>query len=117
MNDERPVVVKVGGSLFDLPDLGVRLRTFLDHIGTHRVLLIPGGGASADVVRTLDRTHRLGEEAAHWLALRAMTLNAHFLTFILPTAYVVGRLTDCPALWQARLIPVLDAYPFALADE
>jgi aspartokinase-like uncharacterized kinase len=76
-------VVKVGGSLFDLPDLGPRLHRYLERTGWQHVLLVPGGGPAADAVRRLDRCHQLGEEAAHWLALEAMALNARFLATIL----------------------------------
>jgi aspartokinase-like uncharacterized kinase len=117
MNDDRPVVVKVGGSLFDLPDLGSRLRAWLDQPARRQVLLIPGGGAAADVIRTLDHVQRLGEEASHWLALRAMALNAHFLASMLPNGRVVGSLAECGELWQSRRLPILNAHRFALADE
>jgi aspartokinase-like uncharacterized kinase len=117
MTDERPVVAKVGGSLFDLPDLGPRLRAWLGQLESRRVVLIPGGGPTADAIRTLDRTHHLGDEAAHWLALRAMVLNAHFLARLLPASQVVARLAECPASWQSKLTPILDAHAFALADE
>ena len=36
------VVVKVGGSLYDLPDLGVRLRHFLDKLADADVVLVTG---------------------------------------------------------------------------
>lgn len=105
------VVVKVGGSLFDLPDLGARLRRLLTPIP--RALLVPGGGPTADVIRALDRTHRLGEEAAHWLALRALGLNAHVLARLLPEARVCADV-PCAARpgWH-----VLDPYPFFERDE
>ena len=60
-------VFKVGGSLFDLPDLGQRLA-WLAEAQLSTVLLVPGGGPTAEIIRNLDRRHRLGEEAAHWLA-------------------------------------------------
>ncbi|HYT89716.1 MAG TPA: hypothetical protein VEL76_13495 [Gemmataceae bacterium] len=110
----RLVVVKVGGSLFDLPDLGPRLRTWLATRGGD-ALLVPGGGATADVVRALDRTHGLGEEAAHWLALRALTLNAHFLQALLPEATIVGQPHERPT--PASTPAILDAFRFACADE
>ncbi|MBY0521950.1 MAG: hypothetical protein K2R98_01040 [Gemmataceae bacterium] len=103
------VVVKVGGSLFDLPDLGTRLRSWIGHLKAARVLVVPGGGGTANVVRDWDRCHRLGEEAAHWLALHAMTMNARFLTELLPEAKV-----DVKA---AEGLTILDAYAFARADE
>jgi aspartokinase-like uncharacterized kinase len=96
------VVVKVGGSLFDLPDLKDQLHAWLAGLSGSAVLLVPGGGAAADVIRTLDRRHRLGEERAHWLALRALSLNAQFLAALLP---------------KSEHVRLLDAHAFALADE
>lgn len=105
------VVVKVGGSLYDLPDLGRRLRAWLARLDAAQVLLVPGGGATADAVRAFDRRHALGEEAAHWLALRALTVNAHFLQTLLPGAEVVAQPSARGAL------SVLDAYAFGRADD
>ena len=79
-------VVKVGGSLYDLPDLGPRLQRWLNHVPANDVLIVPGGGPAADVIRDLDRIHHLGEENAHWLALEALRLNAHFIARLLPPA-------------------------------
>ncbi len=121
---DRPIVVKVGGSLFDLPDLGPRLRCWLDRFSSGNVVLVPGGGPAADAVRDLDRRHGLGEETAHWLALRALTLNAHFLAALLPNAVVVPsfpnsvweRGGDAP-LAQEEKIEVLDVLAFCRADD
>lgn len=111
----RPIVVKVGGSLFDLPDLGPRLAAWL---ATQAMpLLVPGGGPTTDVVRLLDRTHRLGEGRSHWLALYALALNGHFLAALLGTAAVVRSLDEAAAQWHAQRIPILDAFAFAEADE
>jgi aspartokinase-like uncharacterized kinase len=114
-----PFVVKVGGSLFDLPDLGGRLGAWLSQLSSSRILLVPGGGATANVVRAIDRQHGLGEEAAHWLALRAQTLNAFFLASLVsrPVLQVVPRLEDCEQVWHQGRVPVLDAHAFATADE
>jgi aspartokinase-like uncharacterized kinase len=111
------VVVKLGGSLYDLPDLGTRLHRWLTTLDTPQVLLVPGGGATANVIRDLDRWHRLGEEASHWLALRAMTLNAHFLHALLPRSAVVDGWPACPAVWRRGAVPILDAFAFAVTDE
>ncbi len=94
------VVVKVGGSLFDRPDLGPGLRDWLDSLDAPKVLLVAGGGPVVDVVRDLDNLHSLGEEAAHDLALAGTHLAAHFLRGLLglpPDAWT-------PALqwWSAR---------------
>lgn len=107
-------VVKVGGSLFDHAELGPRLRRFLEGL-TGPLLLVPGGGPTANVVRDLDRYHGLGEERAHWLALHALRMNAHFLRELLPPARIVSALPE----WRdgERDIAILDALAFAEADE
>jgi aspartokinase-like uncharacterized kinase len=107
-----PTVVKVGGSLFDLPDLGPRLRNWIAGLSRPDVLLVPGGGSAAEVIRDLDRRHGLGEETAHWLALRAMSLNAHILAGLLPGSRVVESVRE-PHAGAA----ILDAYAFCRADE
>jgi aspartokinase-like uncharacterized kinase len=111
------LVVKVGGSLFDMPALAANLRAWLLSLPTTQVILVPGGGASADVVRGLDRCHRLGEERAHWLALAALRLNACFMAAILGSARVVADFDGCKRCWINRLHAILDAHQFALQDE
>jgi hypothetical protein len=107
----------VGGSLYDLPDLGWRLQRWLRAHAPCHAVLIPGGGPTADVIRTLDRCHALGEEKAHWLALLAMTLNAYFLADLLDGATVVDSVEACGPVWDNAGLPVLDAFAFAKRDE
>jgi aspartokinase-like uncharacterized kinase len=108
-------IVKVGGSLFDMPNLRDKLRAWLAQFGDNPVLLVPGGGSAADAIRFLDQTHQLGEEASHWLAIQAMSLNAHFLHALLPDTRLVSALSDLAS--TARGWFVLDALPFFRADE
>jgi aspartokinase-like uncharacterized kinase len=96
------IVVKVGGSLFDHPRLGPGLRAYLDTLAAP-VLLVPGGGPVADAVRQLDAVHRLGEEAAHWLALRSLDVAAELLRHL--------------ALPFGSRLTVLDCHAFATEDE
>ena len=109
-------VVKVGGSLYDLPDLSWRLQRWLDTDARvqppTRIILVPGGGPTTDAVRVLDRTHDLGDEQAHWLALRALSLNAHFLANLLPGARVSTVVQQVETRWN-----VLDALAFFRTDE
>src|SRR5262245_45048554 len=113
------IVVKVGGSLYDLPDLKQRLTAFLGTLADPDRLVVPGGGAAADAVRALDATHSLGEAISHGLALRACTMNAHFLATLLaaevidkprqgiglavldPLAFVRLHPEALPASWDA----------------
>jgi aspartokinase-like uncharacterized kinase len=103
-------VVKVGGSLYDLPELGTCLQSWLKKAPRPDVLLVPGGGPTADVIRKFDRIHQLGEERAHWLALHSLQLNADFLKTLLPSAAVV----DHPG--QAAGTCILNAFAFMSRD-
>ncbi|MFO0851066.1 MAG: hypothetical protein U0871_21300 [Gemmataceae bacterium] len=88
------VVVKVGGSLYDHPRLGPGLRAYLDQLDATKVLVVAGGGGFADVVRDLDRCHRLGEGRSHDLALMATGVAGFVLKGLLdlPDDCFTGRL-------------------------
>jgi aspartokinase-like uncharacterized kinase len=82
-------VFKIGGSLFDLPELPDVIGQVLALRPESAPLLVPGGGAVADVVRNWDEVHHLGEAAAHELALEAMDLTASLLARFFPEARLV----------------------------
>jgi len=91
------VVVKVGGSLLDLPDLGPRLRRYLARLPYERILIVSGGGDSADVVRQLSRIHELSEPVAHEIALESTRVSGVLLR------YLLGIETEpTTRWWQAR---------------
>jgi aspartokinase-like uncharacterized kinase len=110
-------VVKLGGSLLDEADLGPRLALRLDACRPRRTLLVVGGGAAADIVRGWQRRHGLDDAAAHWLAVRAMTLNGHFMATVLPHGRVVSDLAACSAAWSAGQVPILDVWTLLQRDE
>ncbi len=112
-----PIVVKVGGSLFDIPHLGKRLASWLETLPTREVVLVPGGGQFADVVPTLDRVHNLGERGCHWLALFSLSFSARFLAMLFPLAAVVKELANFPEHWRHNSVTIVDPYTFALLDE
>lgn len=110
-------VVKVGGSLLDWPGLPARLSAYLNERSGERLVLIVGGGAAADTVRTLDRIHRLGEERAHGLALRALDFTAQLLASLVETVDVVERETEIRRVWTHGRTPVLAARRWLEEDE
>ena len=116
-------VLKLGGSLLDLPDLPVQFKKYrelLTSFGPQRLLLVVGGGAAADVVREHNRLHDLGEHDGHWLAVRAMSFNAHCVARILngseshdaddtwPGCEVVASLEACTAVWADGKVAVVE---------
>lgn len=69
-------VIKVGGSLLDWPALATSFARWLAQESTAANVVVVGGGRAVDDVRALDCSRRLGPEAAHWLAIRAMRITA-----------------------------------------
>ncbi|MEX2175692.1 MAG: hypothetical protein WD872_15110 [Pirellulaceae bacterium] len=93
-------VVKVGGSLLDWPPLAPTLARWLGEQAVAHQVLVAGGGKLADFVRQADRSHCLGEAAAHWLSIDAMSVTARLLAALLGDR--ANRLTSLGEL-QARL--------------
>ncbi len=110
------VVVKVGGSLFEWPELKPRLQQFCATLADRSIVLFPGGGKAVDAFRELDRVHALGEELSHWLALRALTVNGHFLADLFGVQLVEG-LNAARSSLRRNPIVVLDPFRFARGDE
>ena len=113
----KTIVYKVGGSLLRLPGLARRIHTVLAERPEGRPLLIAGGGEAADVVRRWDDVHRLGEERAHWLALRSLMLNEALLVQLLPDSRLVKSREAAGDAWAESQIPILCAHDFLRAEE
>lgn len=65
-------VVKFGGSLIDCArDVVSDLVAYADK-SDRCILLVPGGGIFADMVRNVDARMHLSSDASHWMALLAM---------------------------------------------
>lgn len=75
----RFLIVKVGGSLFDLPDLADRLHQFARAREADALLFLSGGGDAADVVRAAQPIHGLSDQTSHTLAIHAMRLMSQLL--------------------------------------
>jgi aspartokinase-like uncharacterized kinase len=105
----RPIVIKVGGSLFDWPELPRHLNAVLDahRAACQKLVLVPGGGPAADFIRTLDRTFALGDLPAHRLALRSLDLTAHVLAALVPGLDVIEDVGSLAHVWTHDRTPVL----------
>lgn len=99
-------VVKVGGSLFDLPDLATRLQTWLETNNDQRNLLLAGGGKFVDCVREAQTVHQFDDVAAHWISIETMSSTSRLLHALLPDSMLTDNLEtaisgDWPVVvWQ-----------------
>lgn len=112
MNDtffQLPITcVKIGGSLFDLPDLKSRLLNFLHEYEFEHPVLIPGGGRLADEIRRLDKTHHLGEVLSHKLGVSTLKVTAQFVTGLSRRFRLALTAEELQQHWTANQYPVLD---------
>ena len=79
-------VLKLGGSLLDLPDLGSRLTNWLHSQPPAQNIVVVGGGKLADALRSYDELHGLQPAVAHWLAVKTMAITARLVAELLPDA-------------------------------
>jgi aspartokinase-like uncharacterized kinase len=115
-------VIKLGGSLLDNPATPKRLPRWLDAQSPARNLLVVGGGRLVDALREKERGGALGTEAAHWLAVRAMRINAGLIQVLLPQAHWVARLAqwlELPSASPQREVElaILDPWEFLQSEE
>jgi aspartokinase-like uncharacterized kinase len=111
-------VVKVGGSLFDWPELPRALRTFLDGEPRATNVLLAGGGDLAEAIRQADAALGIGEEAAHWLCIEALGITAQLLAgpMRLPLVRTFADLQNVIAGENTGSV-VFDPRDFLLHDE
>lgn len=106
------VVIKIGGRL----GRGEHLRPLCGRVATlgtrHRLLIIPGGGVFADVVRQCDARFGLSDSAAHWMAILAMDQFGYLLADLIPESATVRSLEEAGNLSEVGRVPVL--LPFDL---
>jgi aspartokinase-like uncharacterized kinase len=103
------LVVKVGGSLGrgGRSRLRAILRSLFRESRRASVLIVPGGGVFADLVRDERRRHRIDAVAAHLMALRAVDQFGLLLAALHPRAEAVADLAAAARARRRGRIPVL----------
>lgn len=112
----RTIVLKLGGSLYDLPDLGERIATLLETFPDHRFLIFPGGGDAANLVRQWQPRFYWSDAIAHDVAIAALDFNATMLEQVIPHSSVVRTRADAERIWQTHGLPIIAPSQF-LCDE
>lgn len=87
-------IIKVGGSLLDLPDLPSRFEAWFALQHEACSLAVVGGGKMADAIRAYDQIHNLAAATAHRLAIQAMSLSARIFAELMPKLLFVSEHVD-----------------------
>ena len=112
MIEGKTVLIKVGGSLLSLRDLGERLQQLFTATRASKIVVVPGGGEVTDFVRQWDRTHSLETEVSHRLAVDSLGLTARLLASLLPDA---GLASSQAKANRSQKVSILDV-PAILAE-
>lgn len=101
-------VIKIGGSLAKRhSDLKRVCRRMAALARKHKLLIVPGGGTFADVVRELDRAHRLSATAAHLMAVLGTDQYGILLSSTVRGAKTVKDLKAARQFQSKGLLPIL----------
>lgn len=100
-------VVKVGGSLALYPEKLRALCAKLSEISTkHKLIVVPGGGGFADLVRDLDKRFSLSNEASHRMAILGMDQYGVLLSDLMLCSCSVNQLENVQKVLDSRKLPV-----------
>jgi aspartokinase-like uncharacterized kinase len=100
-------VVKVGGSLAEDPERLINLCTRLSGLAkSYELVVVPGGGRFADVVRDSDKRFNLSSEISHRMAILGMDQFGLLLAQITPNSCATYLLDDAKQLSATEVVPV-----------
>lgn len=103
-------VIKIGGSLLDLPDLVLRLRTWLNNYENTPAWIICGGGEQAENIRARQPWMEWCDEEAHDLAVLAMDANTYEMSEML--GLTVAELVSTTPPKQCEKFTLIAVAPF-----
>ena len=110
-------VVKIGGSLCQSEHLDAVLDAVVAASRETRIAIIPGGGPFADAVRDVDRSSRIPDDTAHWMAILAMDQYAHLLASRHSELDLVASLGELDAALGAGHVPVLAPFRILRSED
>lgn len=108
-----PLVVKLGGSLAGSAELSAWIAALDRYAGP--LVLVPGGGAFADTVRTMQKSLQFDDAAAHHMALVAMQQYGIALAALWPRLTSVATPAAIRRALRLRQVPCWNPVPMALA--
>ena len=100
-------VIKVGGSLSEDPERLIELCAKLSGLAKdYGLVVVPGGGRFADVVRDSDKRFNLSSGISHRMAILGMDQFGLLLAQITPNSCATPLLDDAKQLSETEAVPV-----------
>ena len=100
-------VIKVGGSLSKSPEkLKLLAQTLSEIAQKYEIVIVPGGGEFADVVRDFNRIFHLSDQVAHKMAILGMDQFGLFLSDITPKSRTISKFDEVPECSASKSVPI-----------
>ena len=100
-------VIKVGGSIAEHPEALKNLCMKLNEIAKkHRLLIVPGGGEFADVVRGTEKRFATSAYVSHKMAILGMDQFGLLLSELIPNAIATASLEKAKDYWKSETTPI-----------
>jgi 5-(aminomethyl)-3-furanmethanol phosphate kinase len=100
-------IVKVGGSLALNPEKLRALCTKLNEVSKKQgLIVVPGGGEFADVVRCLDMRFSLSSSVSHRMAILGMDQYGILLSDLIPNSVTVSKLEEIKHFLDLGRLPI-----------
>jgi len=100
-------VIKIGGSLAEDPERLRALCTKLSEFAKkYAIIVVPGGGRFADVVRDFDKRFTLSSGISHRMAILGMDQFGLLLSHIIPNSCATYLLSDAKQLSEIKVVPI-----------
>lgn len=97
------LIVKLGGSLYHATELKSWLVVLADYAQQESVVIVPGGGPFADMVRQAQALHDFDDQHAHHMALLAMAQYGLILHALQPSAITINIPAQAPIKGQLAI--------------
>jgi aspartokinase-like uncharacterized kinase len=97
------LIVKLGGSLYRTAELKSWLALLADYAQHDSVVVVPGGGPFADMVRQAQALHEFDDPHAHHMALLAMAQYGLILHALQPSAITINTPAQAPTSGQLAI--------------
>ena len=99
--------MKVGGSLAEEPELLSNICAKLSFLAEkYQLIVVPGGGMFADVIRDSDKRFKLSSQVSHRMAILGMDQFGMLLAQITLNSIATHSLSDAKQLSETEAVPI-----------
>ena len=108
-------VIKIGGSLYNSKYLIHWLNT-ISECTDHNIVIVPGGGPFADLVRETDKKFNLDQTHAHAMAVMGMQQYGYLMASMCPRLALASTVDEIRSSWDKGIAVVWEPYQMVNRD-